>query len=84
MMDAISFVLGVQSRHLRSSQLKELIFKVDADSLPSNKASVRLVYEVSDGEISGYGEGQEIIFSRLFPQISVSNFLFILFTLNFV
>ena len=50
-MDAISFVLGVQSKHLRSSHLKELIFRQDAESAPARKASVKLVYIVSDDEI---------------------------------
>ena len=53
MMDAISFVLGVQSRHLRSSHLKELIFRKDANSAPARRASVKLVYELSDGEVDG-------------------------------
>ena len=35
MMDAISFVLGVQSTHLRSSHLRELIFRKDASSPPA-------------------------------------------------
>jgi structural maintenance of chromosome 1 len=34
MMDAISFVLGVQSRYLRSTNLKELLFRKDASSAP--------------------------------------------------
>ena len=51
MMDAISFVLGVQSKHLRSTHLKELIFRQDAESAPARKASVKLVYIVSDDEI---------------------------------
>ncbi len=34
LMDAISFVLGVQSRDLRSSQMKDLIFR------PPNKTGV--------------------------------------------
>ena len=38
MMDAISFVLGVQSKHLRSTHLKELIFRQDAESAPARKA----------------------------------------------
>jgi len=50
-MDAISFVLGVQSRHLRSSHLKELIFRKDSKSAPARRASVKLVYEVSEDEI---------------------------------
>lgn len=51
MMDAISFVLGVQSKHLRSTHLKELIFRQDADSAPARRASVKLVYIVSEDEI---------------------------------
>lgn len=53
MMDAISFVLGIQSKHLRSTQLKELIFRRDSNAVPSRKASVTLVYEPSEGEIEG-------------------------------
>ena len=51
MMDAISFVLGVNPKHLRSNNLKELIFRKDMDTTPSRKASVKLVYEVSENEI---------------------------------
>lgn len=51
MMDAISFVLGVQSKHLRSLHLKELIFRQDAESAPARRASVKLVYIVSDDEL---------------------------------
>ena len=51
MMDAISFVLGIQSRHLRSTQLKELIFRKDAHSAPARKARVTLVYKPSDNEL---------------------------------
>lgn len=51
MMDAISFVLGVQSKHLRSSHLKELIFRQDATSAPARRASVKLVYIVSNDEL---------------------------------
>ena len=74
MMDAISFVLGVQSRHLRSSQLKELIFRKDANSPPARKASVKLVYEVSEGEIPGYRNGQGINFSRTVSSTGVSSY----------
>jgi structural maintenance of chromosome 1 len=35
-MDAISFVLGVNSRHLRSSNLRDLIYRVEGQA-PSNK-----------------------------------------------
>ena len=74
MMDAISFVLGVQSRHLRSSHLKELIFKKDEESGSSRKASVKLVYQVGDNEVSGYRGGQEIEFSRFVSSSGVSNY----------
>ena len=74
MMDAISFVLGVQSRHLRSSHLKELIFRQDADSAPARKASVKLVYIVSDEEVEGMDGGAEIHFSRSISSSGVSSY----------
>ncbi|QPG73228.1 hypothetical protein FOA43_000535 [Brettanomyces nanus] len=58
MMDAISFVLGVRSSHLRSTQLKDLIYRgrnpnkdeaLDIDD-PSS-AYVMAIYEKSDGVI---------------------------------
>lgn len=58
MMDAISFVLGVNSSHLRSLNLKDLIYRGrrDADDdfsvLPDpTDAHVGAIYEKSDGEI---------------------------------
>lgn len=42
-MDAISFVLGIQSRHLRSSHLKELIYRRDADSAPGKETLISLI-----------------------------------------
>ena len=38
-MDAISFVLGVQSRHLRSQHLKDLVFRADGDMSARRRAS---------------------------------------------
>lgn len=75
MMDAISFVLGVQSKHLRSSHLKELIFKSDSltDTVP-RKASVKLVYEVSENEIDDIQEGNELIFTRLISSSGISTY----------
>ena len=65
-MDAISFVLGVKSSHLRSSQLKDLIYRGrrdnqdsdesdndnenDSQDLRPKKAWVKAVYETSDGD----------------------------------
>ena len=46
MMDAISFVLGVQSRHLRSTNLKELIFRESSLVTSAKKASVKLIYSI--------------------------------------
>ncbi|CCH41801.1 Structural maintenance of chromosomes protein [Wickerhamomyces ciferrii] len=66
MMDAISFVLGVKSQHLRSNQLKDLIYRgrlldgdieqlqdgeLDNEDLDSETAYVMAIYEKSDGEI---------------------------------
>ncbi len=64
MMDAISFVLGVQSRHLRSSHLKELIFRKDVNTAPERFASVKLVYCVSKNEVEDRQEGSQIEFLR--------------------
>jgi len=74
MMDAISFVLGVQSRHLRSNHLKELVFRKDADSAPARRASVKLFYEVSEDEIDGYLGGTEISFCRSISAAGVSSY----------
>ena len=66
LMDAISFVLGVQSKHLRSSQLKDLIYRKDLTSPPARKAIVRLVYQTSSDELQSGIEGSEIVFSSMF------------------
>lgn len=63
MMDAISFVLGVKSSHLRSHNLKDLIYRgrrtnndvsnssLDAISTDPTRAHVMAVYEKDNGEI---------------------------------
>lgn len=57
LMDAISFVLGVQSRDLRSSQMKDLIFRPAGNVKEKNlRAAATLVFENEDGN--------EIRFSR--------------------
>lgn len=50
LMDAISFVLGVRSAHLRGAQLKDLIHAFDdAERLkPGRKAFVKIVYRTQD------------------------------------
>jgi structural maintenance of chromosome 1 len=68
MMDAISFVLGVASRHLRSANLKELIFRKDLSSAPARGgASVKLIYEASEDEIEGRGAGEITFMRRITP-----------------
>lgn len=51
-MDAISFVLGVNSRHLRSTNLKDLIYRVEGQA-PSNKVKcyVELVMVNDSGKM---------------------------------
>ncbi|KAJ8141456.1 hypothetical protein OY671_005373 [Metschnikowia pulcherrima] len=58
MMDAISFVLGIQSAQLRSQQLRDLIYRgrveKDADLAPSQQPStayVSALYEKDSGEM---------------------------------
>nr|CAB3483220.1 unnamed protein product [Digitaria exilis] len=53
LMDAISFVLGVRSAHLRGARLKDLIYALDdgdKDAATDRRASVRLVYHQPDKE----------------------------------
>lgn len=54
MMDAISFVLGIQPSHLRTQNLKDLIYRgrVDGDNEPTkcDYAHVVAIYEKSPGE----------------------------------
>jgi structural maintenance of chromosome 1 len=59
LMDAISFVLGVRSAHLRGAQLRDLVYALDdADRDAARRASVRLVYR-----LAGTGAA-ELHFSR--------------------
>jgi structural maintenance of chromosome 1 len=51
-MDALSFVLGVQSRDLRSHQMKDLIFRPPGQKTKTNRlrASAAIYFETDDGE----------------------------------
>ena len=53
LMDAISFVLGVKSRHLRSTKLGDLVFRADGAAVARRRAYVKLVYQVDEGEVEG-------------------------------
>uniref|UniRef100_J3NFF3 Structural maintenance of chromosomes protein n=1 Tax=Oryza brachyantha TaxID=4533 RepID=J3NFF3_ORYBR len=59
LMDAISFVLGVRSAHLRGAQLKDLIYALDDrdKEAKGRRASVGLVYHLP-------GTGDELHFTR--------------------
>jgi len=74
MMDAISFVLGVQSKHLRSNNLKDLVFRKSISSAPARKASVKLIYELSAHEMNDCNEGTELIFCRNISSAGVSSY----------
>ena len=50
LMDAISFVLGVQSRDLRSSQMKDLIFRPPGNTEEDLSASAILIYKAEDSD----------------------------------
>jgi len=61
LMDAISFILGVQSRELRSSQMKDLIFRPPGSNVHAEDLSAKasLVYvEPEEGNEGGDEEEQ--------------------------
>ena len=65
LMDAVSFVLGIHSRHLRSSKLIELLHKGPGGaSRGSRRATVALTYERPGGEAP-------IVFSRTISPVGV-------------
>jgi len=75
MMDAISFVLGIQSKHLRSTQLKDLVFQNlgnQKNQTQPRKAIVKLTYEPSDKELETLEES--ICFSRSITLSGVTNY----------
>ncbi|RLN47992.1 hypothetical protein BBJ28_00000384 [Nothophytophthora sp. Chile5] len=88
LMDAISFVLGVNSRQLRSNQLKDLIHKAPGDSDIERAAYVTLVYELAADETppsmarvangnneSSVGKPQrEVRFTRLISERGVGSY----------
>lgn len=56
LMDSISFILGVKSRHLRSAQLRDLIFRPPGEEATSEenqirKASATLVYQDAETQV---------------------------------
>ena len=77
-MDAISFVMGVRTRHLRSENLKELIYDADSSN-ERRKARVTLVYEVTGDEPDlglDIAPDSEMFFSRSISASGVSSYRF--------
>ncbi len=74
MMDAISFVLGLQARHLRGNSLKDLVFRVEGSDSGPSTASVSLIYAVDAGELPGRAAGSEIEFTRQISPAGVSTY----------
>ncbi|KAM3568182.1 hypothetical protein VYU27_009693, partial [Nannochloropsis oceanica] len=76
LMDAISFVLGVQSRQLRSSQMKELIFRADdVQGSANRRAYVELLYQMDeDEEVPGFETGSSISFKRTISPTGVGSY----------
>ena len=75
LMDAISFVLGVQSAQLRGAALRDLVYSFDlADKEERRTAYVKLVYEAEDGvetvfsrHITAAGTGEYRVDGRACP-----------------
>ncbi|CAM9460632.1 unnamed protein product [Chrysoparadoxa australica] len=67
LMDAISFVLGVQSKHLRSQKLGDLVFRSDGSQPTRRRAMV-------SNEVKDLEEGQEVLFSRTVTANGVSSY----------
>ncbi|CAE8604505.1 unnamed protein product, partial [Polarella glacialis] len=63
LMDAISFVLGVQARQLRSERLRDLVYRKEGEDPKKNErtASVELSYVNGDGG----PQDEVLVFRRL-------------------
>lgn len=74
-MDAISFVLGVRSGHLRGAQLKDLIYAFDdkEKEQKGRKAFVRLVYSLG-GAGAGDDLSEELEFTRAITTAGASEY----------
>lgn len=75
LMDAISFVLGVRSGHLRGAQLKDLIYAFDdkEKEQKGRKAFVRLVYSLG-GAGAGDDVSEELEFTRAITTAGASEY----------
>ncbi|ETI57448.1 hypothetical protein F443_00267 [Phytophthora nicotianae P1569] len=81
LMDAISFVLGVHSRQLRSNQLRDLVHRSPTDTATTDRSAfVTLVYELSAGEtppsksLAAQNQQKEVKFTRLISEKGVGSY----------
>lgn len=74
LMDAISFVLCDVSRNLRGQTIADLIYHVEGDPNPAKTASVSLIYRVTDDQLEGFQENDEIVFSRYITSRGTSHY----------
>ncbi|CEG35904.1 structural maintenance of chromosomes [Plasmopara halstedii] len=81
LMDAISFVLGVHSRQLRSNQLRDLVHRAPSDSATTDRSAfVTLVYELSTDEtppsksLAVQSQQKEVHFTRLISEKGVGSY----------
>lgn len=75
LMDAISFVLGVQSRDLRSSQMKDLIFRPPGKLRPQNLRACVTLYFQREDEDDESGKPLEIAYSRAISPQGVGEYI---------
>ncbi|ETW10094.1 hypothetical protein, variant [Aphanomyces invadans] len=81
LMDAISFVLGVQSRQLRSNQLKDLLHKSGLTLSAETSAHVSLVYDLDQDEqqrihakLPGGITSNELTFTRCISEKGIGSY----------
>eukprot|EP00931_Biecheleriopsis_adriatica_P056176 TRINITY_DN33289_c0_g1_i4.p1 TRINITY_DN33289_c0_g1~~TRINITY_DN33289_c0_g1_i4.p1 ORF type:complete len:1232 (+),score=357.23 TRINITY_DN33289_c0_g1_i4:101-3796(+) len=70
LMDAISFVLGVQARQLRSEKLRDLVYRTEKEDPKKNQrvASVELTY------VDEEAEEKQLVFRRLITRTGEAKF----------
>lgn len=77
LMDAISFVLGVRTRHLRSERLQDLVHRKEGEDQhlsTSRPCSVELVYLETDISEVGSSSDRRITFRRVIQPTSEARF----------
>src|SRR6478736_4308682 len=74
--DAVRWVMGeLSAKHLRGDSMADVIFNGSASRKPVGTASVELVFDNSDGKISGpYADYAEVSFKRQVSRDGSSNY----------